>query len=87
MHGVVKELTITVLIDSGSSHNIMQPWIAEFLNLPMVALNPFSVVVGNGETIQCSGQCPDVPMQLAGELFHTPFYILPIHGADLVLEV
>lgn len=66
--GLIHELAVSVLIDSGSSHNIIQPRIAEFLNLPMVAIKPFSVFVGNDQTIQCSGSCLDVPVTLSGQL-------------------
>lgn len=87
VHGRIHELHVTFLIDSGSSHNIMQPHIAELLGLPVIALNPFSVIVGNGESINCSGSCQDVPVTLFNQLFHIPFFILPIHGPDLVLGV
>lgn len=83
--GLIHELAVSVLIDSGSSHNIIQPRIAEFLNLPMVAIKPFSVFVGNGQTIQCSGSCLDVPVTLSCQLFHIPFYVLPVHGVDIIL--
>lgn len=85
--GQVDEFSVTVLIDSGSSHNIMQPRVAEFLGLPVVSVAPFSVVVGNGASIQCTGRCLDVPVRLSDHLFRIPFFILPIHGADLVLGV
>lgn len=78
---------MTILIDSGSSHNILQPRIAEFLGFPNVALNPFSVLVGTGDSIQYAGSCANVPLTLSGELFKISFFILPIHGADVVLGV
>lgn len=85
--GLIRELAVSVLIDSGSSHNIIQPRIAAFLDLPVVAIKPFSVFVGNGQSIQCSGSCVDVPVTLSGHLFHIPFYVLPVHGADIILGV
>lgn len=65
----------------------MQPRVAEFLHLPIVAIAPFSIVVGNGASIQCAGCCPDVQVQIADQTFSIPFYILPIRGAALVLGV
>lgn len=85
--GQLLEHRVTVLIDSGSSHNIMQPRVAQFVGLPITALPPFSVLVGNGEAIQCSGFCSQVPLQMASHTFDIPFYVLPIHGANLVLGV
>lgn len=49
LQGHVRELSVTILVDSSSSHNIMQPRVAEFLGLSVVAINPFSVIVGNGK--------------------------------------
>lgn len=86
-HGYIYEHSVSILVDSGSSHNIMQLRVAEFLQLVIMAVTPFSVIVGNGETIQCAGSCSDVPVKLAGETFSIPFFVLSIHGADLVLGV
>jgi len=35
IHGFIQGLQVTILIDSGSSHNIVQPRVAEFLKLPI----------------------------------------------------
>lgn len=43
--GRVQQLQVTMLIDSGSSHNIMQPRVAEFLSLPRVVLETFSIFI------------------------------------------
>lgn len=85
--GVIHELAVSLMINSGSSHNIIQPQIAEFLKLQVVAIKSFSVFVGNGQTIQCARACLDVPIMISGHLFHIPFYVLPVHGADVILEV
>lgn len=53
----------------------------------MVSIPSFSLIVGTGDSITCAGFCSDVPVVLAQQLFTIPCYILPIHGADLVLGV
>lgn len=65
----------------------MQPRIVEFLGILVVAHTPFLVIVGNGDSIQCNGCCQDVQVRIAEQDFHISFFILPIHGADLVLGV
>lgn len=87
LQGHIRELTVTILIDSGRSHNIIQPRIAEFLNFPIVEISMFSVLVGNSESIQCNGNCPNVSITRKGNIFQIPFYVLPIHGADVVFGV
>ncbi|XP_058734067.1 uncharacterized protein LOC131605768 [Vicia villosa] len=83
--GFIQGLPVMVLIDTGSTHNIMQPRIAHHLNLTTTPINQFSVMVGNGSHLQCEGICPDVQISLQKKLFTLPFYLLPIEGADIVL--
>ena len=45
---LIPHLPVIVLIDSGSSHNILQPRIAHHLNLAISPSLPLSVMVGNG---------------------------------------
>ncbi|XP_058742588.1 uncharacterized protein LOC131615102 [Vicia villosa] len=83
--GKIHGLTVMVLVDTGSTHNIMQPRIAQHLNLPTTPINQFSVMVGNGSHLQCEGICNNVQILLQNKPFTLPFYLLPIEGADIVL--
>ncbi|KAL0413690.1 UNVERIFIED_CONTAM: putative mitochondrial protein [Sesamum radiatum] len=85
LRGFIREHSISILVDSDSSHNILQPRVAQFLGLTITPIVSFSVMVGNGDSIQCSGFCPAVPLSINSHKFLVPFYILPIHGADAVL--
>lgn len=78
---------VSVLVDTGSFHNILQPRLATFLHLLTQTIESFSVMVGNGAYLECSGMCPDVPLVVLKHTFHTPFYLLSIQGADVVLGV
>jgi hypothetical protein len=80
-------MEVSTLIDSGNSHNILQPRVASFLQLDVESINPFDVFVGNRETIKCSGSCNNIPIHINDAIFQVPFMILPIHGADVVLGV
>nr|KYP31052.1 Retrovirus-related Pol polyprotein from transposon 17.6 [Cajanus cajan] len=83
--GHIQGFSVVVLIDTGSSHNIIQPRIANFLQLPSVPTQPFKVMVGNGDHISCTHYCPNVPISFHQTSFPVPLYILPIEGADVVL--
>jgi hypothetical protein len=83
--GLLHGLTVTVLVDTGSTHNILQPRIASHLHIPTKSIPNFSVMVGNGSHLECTGHCPDVPINIQNNLFHISFYLLPIEGADVVL--
>nr|KYP47049.1 hypothetical protein KK1_031354 [Cajanus cajan] len=76
---------IHILIDTGSTHNIVQPRVAKFLNLVTIPTTPFKVMVRNGEHISCSHVCPLVPIMIQTHEFFVSLYVLPIEGADIVL--
>ncbi|XP_050908813.1 uncharacterized protein LOC127122537 [Lathyrus oleraceus] len=78
---------ITILVDSGSSHNIIQPRVASFLHLSIQPLSSFSVMVGNGDHLHCTGVCKETPLMVDQHLFTVSLYVLPIQGADVVLGV
>ncbi|GKF14895.1 ty3-gypsy retrotransposon protein, partial [Tanacetum coccineum] len=69
------------------THNIVQPRIAAYLNLSRQPLEPFRVMVGNGQFIHCSEYCSDVTLQLQKTKFTIPFFVLPVEGADVVLGI
>lgn len=83
--GSIHGLSVSVLIDTGSTHNILQPRTATHLHIPHSPTQPLSVMVGNGSYIDCAGFCSSVPISLQNTLFHIPFHLFPIEGADVVL--
>ncbi|XP_035834255.1 uncharacterized protein LOC118482726 [Helianthus annuus] len=85
--GYIMGKRVTILIDCGSTHNIIQPRIALMLRLETLPIQPFDVMVGNGEHITCKGYCPEVPIQVQKAPFHVPFFILPVEGADVILGI
>ena len=85
LEGLLGHLSITILIDTGSSHNILQLRLANHLQLCTIPVTPFSVMVGNREQIHCSSLCPNVSVFIQHHNFSIPFYLIPIEGADMVL--
>lgn len=83
--GLIYGLHVSVLVDTGSSHNIIQPRIANYLRLHLSPITPFTIMVGNGEHLTCDQICPKVPLRLRNHIFSIPCYLLPIQGADIVL--
>jgi len=84
-HGKIGGLKVMILIDTGITHNILQPHLASHLNLPTQPIPQFSVMVGNDSHLHCQGICHDVPINLQDKTFNIPFYLFPIEGADVVL--
>jgi predicted aspartyl protease len=76
-----------VLIDTGSTYNILQSRIAAHLDLHTNPSPQFSVMVGNDSHIDCQGICPNVPLNIQNQFFTLPFYLIPIKGVDVVLGI
>nr|GMD76862.1 Transposon Ty3-G Gag-Pol polyprotein [Ipomoea batatas] len=58
--GQIKQSPCLVLIDSGSTHNFINPDIVEKFQLPTKAIKPFKVYIGNDDTLGCQHVCPNV---------------------------
>jgi len=78
-------LPVMVLIDTESTHNILQPRIASHLHLTLSPIPLFSVMVGNKSYLKCEGIFHNVLITLQIKDFPLPFYLIPIEGADVVL--
>lgn len=78
---------ITMLIDSGSTHNFVSPSLVKQLHLPRVPCSPVSVLVANGEKLQSTQQVTSFSWQMQGETFEAPMLVLPIKGYDAILGV
>ncbi|OMO79377.1 reverse transcriptase [Corchorus capsularis] len=87
MIGYLMGHKVRVLIDSGSTHNLIQPRVARLLGLRLEPAPPFSVVVGNGDRLSCSGKIPSINIGLQGHGFTLDLFLLDIWGAEVVLGV
>nr|GLL29689.1 hypothetical protein KK1_029709 [Ipomoea trifida] len=87
LHASINRQPFTTLIDTGSSHNYLQPRLANFLHLPIDRTTQFPVVVGNGEKIHSEGTCPHVKFEMQGAEFEADFHVLEFAGADAILGI
>ncbi|KAJ0099989.1 hypothetical protein Patl1_20488 [Pistacia atlantica] len=85
LHGNLLGHHVEVLVNGGSTHNFLQERVAFHLGIPITASPNFTVMIGNGETLRCSGVCADAELVLDGHKFLLDLFVLPIKGADLVL--
>ncbi|KAK8919224.1 hypothetical protein KSP39_PZI021927 [Platanthera zijinensis] len=81
-----KEL-VTILIDSGSTHNFINPEVALKIGHPVDRNAAFQVMVTDGSKLRCEGALKGVEIQLTGYVCRTDVYLLPIKGSDMVLGV
>ncbi|KAF8409204.1 hypothetical protein HHK36_005278 [Tetracentron sinense] len=83
--GRLGKATVMVLVDSGSTHNFMDPTVARKTNLTVIKGGRFEVTVANGDQLPCSGRCLNVEMVIQGVLISADFYLLGLGGCDVVL--
>eukprot|EP00252_Welwitschia_mirabilis_P002415 TRINITY_DN1235_c2_g1_i3.p1 TRINITY_DN1235_c2_g1~~TRINITY_DN1235_c2_g1_i3.p1 ORF type:complete len:434 (+),score=40.30 TRINITY_DN1235_c2_g1_i3:1161-2462(+) len=81
----LKKQHVSILIDSGSTHNFIHPNLVKQLNFQWTNDNPLEVMVANGERLRIQRTCNNLPLTIQGFNFTSEFYILPLRGCDIVL--
>ncbi|OMP08442.1 Retroviral aspartyl protease [Corchorus olitorius] len=85
--GTIKGHSFTILVDSGSTHNLIQPRDVKYLGLSVEPPPPLTVKVGNGEVLRCSGKISALPVVVQGLEFTLDLFLLDVHGADIILGI
>jgi hypothetical protein len=85
--GVLQSHPVSILIDSVSTHNFLDPSIAARVNLSIVSTPLLHVKVANGDTIPCFGRIAVVSLKVQGLPILADFYIISLGGCDMVLGV
>ena len=78
---------VTLLVDSGSSHNFVNANIIKKIELRGVAVEPFEVKVANGEKLKCDEVVRDVKLNVQGVMIVMDLHVLTIVGLDVVLGI
>lgn len=78
-------LPVQVLLDGGITDNFIQSRVAKFLQLPIEPIPRVSVMVSSGQRLSCDGVYRQVPFSIQGCNLTMDFYVLPLHGSDLVI--
>lgn len=82
---MIESVPVSVLVDTGSSHDFLHPRIAERLRLPLTAVRPFRVYVGNGESLLCSHMRKATSLVMQNTPFSVDLHVLHVHGPDVIL--
>jgi len=85
--GFIRHKRVVILIDSGSTHNFIDP--SGFTKLPLGDIIPLHlrVRVANGDMVSSSGKCNGVTLHVQGTAITTDFYLLSLGGCDVVLGI
>ncbi|WVZ14637.1 hypothetical protein V8G54_012203 [Vigna mungo] len=61
--GTIAGKDVQILLDSGSSDNLLQPNLAKFLKLPVEPVSGLQVLVGKGNTLSTKGKISELQVQ------------------------
>ncbi|KAJ4976464.1 hypothetical protein NE237_001570 [Protea cynaroides] len=81
----IADTPITVLIDSGSTHNFFNKEVPRVSGLPIEVGPPMRVMIASGEKLNSMGLCKQVSLYLLDSPFQIDFLLLPLEGCDAVL--
>ncbi|XP_056849743.1 transposon Tf2-1 polyprotein isoform X1 [Raphanus sativus] len=87
VRGRVGNHTMTILIDSGATHNFIAPTFIKKAHLPTITNTKLQVLLGTGIIVQGLGVCTQVPLHIQGLEFVVDCIALELSGVDLVLGV
>ena len=85
VHGQVGKHQITLLIDSGSTHNFLDTKIARKLGVMFNSTGNFEVAVAKGEKIPSSGRCKGICTIIQDRPVTADYYLLPLVGCNAIL--
>jgi hypothetical protein len=85
LKGVIKDRNITILVDSGSTHNCIDIDVAKKLNYFIYPTRDLTIKVANGQRVKEVGKCHKISVQIQELELQTGFYALPLEGMDMVL--
>ncbi|CAA7022526.1 unnamed protein product [Microthlaspi erraticum] len=85
--GEINNTKVVVMIDSGATHNFMDPSVLNKTQLSPTRNRGLEVLLGTGITVNGSGVCRDVAVTLQTHEFQMDFVVLELGNADVILGV
>ncbi|KAH9288409.1 hypothetical protein KI387_032526, partial [Taxus chinensis] len=87
VRGVLYGQKVTILFDSGSTHNFIDEGLVAKLGLQEEDFQGFNVIVVDGHSITFTKKIPQLQFTMGGHEVSDEFYVVGIDGLDLVLGV
>jgi hypothetical protein len=85
--GVLQSQRVGILIDSGSTHNFLDPALLTKVHLFMVSTPLLKVKIANGDAILCCGKVIAIALKSQGHPIIVEFYLISLWVCDMVLGV
>eukprot|EP00253_Pinus_taeda_P030836 PITA_30836 len=87
LKGYIKNQSVIVMVDSGSTHNFVDANVAKRLNIFAYTVTDLKVMVADGKQIDGVGKCHKIKLQLSDYAIESSFYTVPLGGVDVALGV
>jgi hypothetical protein len=84
LKGIVKNINITIVVDSGSTHNYIDINVARQLNLFVHPTKDLTVAITNGQKVKGVVRCHKVSVHIQELELQTIFYALPFDEMVMV---
>lgn len=85
--GYYGKKALQLLVDSGSTHDFLDEYVALKLGCDIQPVEHMVVRVANGNKMRCTTWVPNFTWKLQNEEFSTDVYLLPLNACDVVLGV
>ncbi|XP_042984723.1 uncharacterized protein LOC122313630 [Carya illinoinensis] len=81
----VGKFEVTLLVDSGSTHNFINANTVTKIGLKPCAIEPFEVKVANGNKLRCEALVKEVKINVQGVRIVADLHMLALMGLDVVI--
>uniref|UniRef100_A0A803PBL9 RNA-directed DNA polymerase n=1 Tax=Cannabis sativa TaxID=3483 RepID=A0A803PBL9_CANSA len=85
--GKIGSLPVTVLIDSGATHNFISREVVEASGVPITQTTGYGILLGTGDRVKAEGVCSQVSLELGEICVVSDFLPLELGGVDVILGV
>ncbi|KAF2324341.1 hypothetical protein GH714_012679 [Hevea brasiliensis] len=87
IRGRLKGHELTVMVDSGASHNFIANNLVTQLGLPVQSTPTFGVKLGDGHRSKSRGMCTNLVVKFESFNIQTDCYLFPLGGVDMILGI
>ncbi|MCH85577.1 enzymatic polyprotein, partial [Trifolium medium] len=87
IEGMMENVGVLILIDSGASHNFISPKVTTALGLKVTPMAAKSIKLGDGHRVNSHGMCEGINLQLGQIDVVVDAIVLELGGLDVVLGV
>ncbi|KZV27240.1 peroxidase 64, partial [Dorcoceras hygrometricum] len=87
MRGVINNIEVIVMVDSGASHNFVSRKLIQQLGLQVDETISFGVCLGDGTRVRCQGICHGLMVHLGSYTTTIVGHLFELGGVDVILGI